>query len=126
MHWLDLLVLGFYLLCILFLGFYRTNNKNEPDEYILACRKLSLPSFVITLTATWYGGILGIGENTYLFGLQTWFVFGLPYYLFALIFAFFIAGKINRLNSTSIPDQFHSRYGKTAGIISGVAIVYKK
>jgi|TARA_Y100001936_G_C16048971_1_gene656517 SSS family solute:Na+ symporter len=123
MHWLDLLVLGFYLLCILFLGFYRTNNKNEPDEYILAGRRLSLPSFVITLTATWYGGILGIGENTYLFGLQTWFVFGLPYYLFALIFAFFIAGKINRLNSTSIPDQFHSRYGKTAGIISALYIL---
>ena len=32
MHWLDLLVLGFYLLCILFLGFYRTNNKNEPEK----------------------------------------------------------------------------------------------
>ena len=124
MHRLDLLVIGIYLFCILALGFFRNKNyKNESDEYILAGRKLSLPSFVITLVATWYGGILGIGENTYLYGIQTWFIFALPYYIFAIIFAFFIAGKINHLNSISIPDQFHSRYGKTAGIISALYIL---
>ena len=107
MHRLDLLVIGIYLFCILALGFFRNKNyKNESDEYILAGRKLSLPSFVITLVATWYGGILGIGENTYLYGIQTWFIFALPYYIFAIIFAFFIAGKINHLNSIELNKIF--------------------
>ena len=45
MHRLDLLVIGIYLFCILALGFFRNKNyKNESDEYILAGRKLSLPS----------------------------------------------------------------------------------
>ena len=111
MHWLDLSVLGLYVLGLLGLGFYRIKNTvDNPSEYILAGRKLSLPGFIITLVATWYGGILGIGENTYLYGLQTWLIFGLPYYIFAFIFAFFIAGRINQLKSISIPDQFHHRF----------------
>lgn len=124
MHWLDLSVVGLYLLGLLGLGFYRIKNTvDNPNEYILAGRKLSLPGFIITLVATWYGGILGIGENTYLYGLQTWLIFGLPYYIFAFIFAFFIAGKINQLKSISIPDQFHHRFGKTAGVISALYIL---
>ena len=121
MHWLDFSVLGIYVLTLLGLGFYKRKSLEEkPNEYILAGRKLSLPGFVITLVATWYGGILGIGENTYSYGIQTWLIFGLPYYIFAFIFAFFIAGKINELNSISIPEQFHHRFGKTAGVVSAL------
>ncbi len=124
MHWLDLSVLILYIGLLLGFGFYRTTQSGkDPEEYLLAGRKLSLPGFVITLVATWYGGILGIGENTYNNGIQTWFIFGLPYYVFALLFAFFIAGKINRLKTISLPDQFHNRYGKTAGIISALYIL---
>jgi len=124
MHWIDLLVLGVYVIILLGLGFYRKKHLVEKtNEYILAGRKLSLPGFVITLVATWYGGILGIGENTYSYGIQTWLIFGLPYYIFAFIFAFFIAGKINQLKSISIPDQFHQRFGKTAGVISALYIL---
>ena len=97
MHWLDLSILIIYLGALVFLGFIRSNYSNkDPEEYLLAGRKLSLPGFVVTLVATWYGGILGIGENTFNFGVQTWFIFSLPYYIFALLFAFFIAGKINQ------------------------------
>ena len=124
MHWLDFSVLGIYVLTLLGLGFYKRKSLEEkPNEYILAGRKLSLPGFVITLVATWYGGILGIGENTYSYGIQTWLIFGLPYYIFAFIFAFFIAGKINELNSISIPEQFHHRFGKTAGVVSALYIL---
>ena len=124
MHWLDLSVLVLYAGLLMGFGFFRsTQTGKDPESFILAGRKLSLPGFVITLVATWYGGILGIGENTYNYGIQTWFIFGLPYYVFALIFAFFIAGKINRLKTISLPDQFHKRYGKTAGVISALYVL---
>ena len=124
MHWLDVSILIIYLGALVFLGFIRSNYSNkDPEEYLLAGRKLSLPSFVVTLVATWYGGILGIGENTFNFGVQTWFIFSLPYYIFALLFAFFIAGKINQSKFISLPDQFHSKYGKTAGVVSALYIL---
>lgn len=125
MHWLDLSVLIIYVGLLIGFGFYRTKQSGkDPEEFMLAGRKLSLPGFVVTLVATWYGGILGIGENTYSYGIQTWFIFGLPYYIFAILFAFLIAGRINETKFISIPDQFHGRYGKTAGVVSALYILF--
>ncbi len=125
MHWLDLSVLILYVGLLIGLGFYRTKQSGkDPEEFLLAGRKLSLPGFVVTLVATWYGGILGIGENTYSYGIQTWFIFGLPYYIFAILFAFLIAGRINETKFISIPDQFHGRFGKTAGVVSALYILF--
>lgn len=125
MHILDFSVVLIYFIFVIAVGFYRSKNASEnSNNYILAGRKLSLPGFVATLVTTWYGGILGIGENTFNFGIQTWFIFGLPYYFFAIIFAIFIAPRIRKLNFLSIPDHFHNRFGKTAGVISGVFILF--
>ena len=124
MHWLDVSILIIYLVALAILGFIRSNHSNkDPEAYLLAGRKLSLPGFVVTLVATWYGGILGMGENTFSFGVQTWFIFGLPYYIFALLFALFLAARINQAKYISLPDQFHNRYGKTAGVISAIYIL---
>lgn len=125
MHVLDLSIVLIYFVVVVAIGFYRSKiSSGNSNNYILAGRKLSLPGFVATLVTTWYGGILGIGENTFNFGIQTWFIFGLPYYFFAIIFAVFIAPRIRKLNFVSIPDQFHSRYGKSAGVISGVFLLF--
>ena len=125
MHWLDLSILILYVGLLIFFGFFRTKQTGKnPEDFLLAGRKLSLPGFVITLVATWYGGILGIGENTYSYGIQTWFIFGLPYYIFAILFAFLIAGRINETKFISIPDQFHERFGKMAGVVSALYILF--
>lgn len=90
LHLLDWVVILAYVIALITLGVFRSkNSRKSPEEYILAGRRLSLPGFVVTLVATWYGGILGIGENTYLNGVQTWFIFGLPYYFFAILFSLF-------------------------------------
>lgn len=124
LHILDWLAIGIYIVLLFGLGFYR--NKKERDsssDYILAGRKLSLPGFVATLVATWYGGILGVGENTYLYGIQTWFIFSFPYYVFAILFALFLAPKIRNKEFSSIPDHFRDHYGPSVGIVSGVLIM---
>ena len=63
------------------------------DEYLVMGRRLSLPSFVMTLVSTWYGGVLGVGEYSYRYGISNWLVFGVPYYVGAAHFAWFIARR---------------------------------
>lgn len=124
MHQLDWLAIGIYIVLLLGLGFYKNKKQgNEGADYILAGRKLSLPGFVATLVATWYGGILGVGENTYLYGIQTWFIFAFPYYVFAILFAFFLAPRIRNKEFKSIPDHFREHFGPSAGIVSAVLIM---
>lgn len=83
-------------------------------EYLLAGRTLTLPAFVATLVSTWYGGVLGVGEFSYRFGISNWLVFGVPYYLAALIFAIVFASRARRSSALSLPDQLLSAYGETA------------
>ena len=123
MHYLDWLAIGIYVALLLSLGFYKSSRKDNDKDFILAGRKLSLPGLVATLVATWYGGILGVGENTYNYGIQTWFIFALPYYVFGLVFAFFLAPKIRDLPHRSIPDHFMHHFGHNAGIVSAVLIL---
>ena len=124
MHYLDILVLGVYATALVIIGFIRSgNSRSNPEEYLLMGRRLSLPGFVATLVTTWYGGILGLGENTYLYGVQTWFIFALPYYVFGLIFALLLAKRISIAKFISIPDHFHHYYGRSAGIVSALFIL---
>lgn len=125
MHPLDLSIVLLYIIAVLAIGFYRSKlTTKETKSYILAGRKLALPGFVATLVTTWYGGILGIGENTFSFGIQTWFIFGLPYYFFAILFAIFLAPRIRKMELVSIPDHFHNHYGKSNGIISAFFLLF--
>ena len=124
MHFFDSIIIGAYVFILIYIGFNRTKtSRSSSEEYLLMGRRLSLPGFVASLVATWYGGILGLGENTYLYGIQTWFILALPYYVFGLIFAFFIAERISLEKFISIPDHFHNYYGHTAGIISALLIL---
>ena len=124
-HLLDWVILGAYAVGLIWIGIFRLKDQStSQEEYILSGRRLSLGGFVATLVTTWYGAILGVGENTFLFGIQTWFIFALPYYGFALGYAFWIAPKIKEKNFLSIPDHFRSSYGERAGIISALLITF--
>ena len=92
-------------------------------DYLLAGRRLTLPAFVATLVTTWYGGILGIGEYSWRFGISTWLVFGVPYYLAAIVFAFWLAPRLRRSGAITIPDLLTSAYGRKASSL-GAAAVY--
>ena len=85
---IDIIIIFSYFIFLVLIGFFRrTEATISQKDYIIHGRKLSLPGFVISLVSTWYGAILGVGENTYLYGIQTWFIFGLPYYFFAVLYA---------------------------------------
>jgi len=109
----EYFLLAFYLLALFVLGFMRSRrDSSSMEEYLVAGRRLSLPAFVATLVSTWYGGILGVGEFSYRHGLSNWLVFGAPYYLYAVIFALFIAARARRTFFYTIPDQLEKAYGR--------------
>ncbi|MBD3224995.1 MAG: hypothetical protein GF313_09715 [Caldithrix sp.] len=120
----DFLPLVIYILILLYLGFrYQTPSSNS-DEYLLSSRTLTVPAFVATLVTTWYGGILGIGEFAHQFGIAVWVVFGLPFYVFAILFAIFLAPKIRSAMNVSIPDMLYQTYNKPVGLLGSVFIIF--
>ena len=121
LHFFDWLILGAYLVWILWFSISRFKKNTLSDvEYILGGRRLSLPGLVVTIVCTWYGAILGVGENTFLYGIHSWFIWAFPYYIFAFAYALLIAPKVQRLKMISIPDHFHSKFGEESGIISAL------
>ena len=94
------------------------------DEYLVMGRRLTRPSFVMTLVSTWYGGVLGVGEFSYRYGVSNWLVFGLPYYVGAALFALFIAKRARASRLYSVPDQLESAYGRGAALLGAVVIQF--
>ncbi len=120
---IDLILIFGYLSAVLLLGFLAGRKKPEDDEaFLLAGRKLTLSGFVATLVVTWYGGILGIGEYSYQYGISTVVVFGIPFYIFSMIFGTFLAGKIREAGSITIPDRLYENFGRNTGIFGSVLI----
>lgn len=119
---LDLLAPVVFAAGLLALGFWKSRRKSDTEEFLLMGRRLTAPAFVMSLVTSWYGGILGVSEYAYRFGLSNWFVFGLPYYLHALIFALVLARRARRTQAMSIPDTLLAAYGPAAGQIGALII----
>ena len=116
----DYILIFCYFGLILFVGFipsFRKSTSSSFVDFFLAGRKVTLPFFVMSLVATWYGSIVGVGEFIYTYGIVTWFCFGVPYYLIALAFALFVARKIRSGNFLSIPSSVEKKFGKNPSII---------
>ncbi|MDR0291624.1 MAG: sodium:solute symporter family protein [Elusimicrobium sp.] len=91
-------------------------------EYMLMGRKLTLPMFVATLSATWYGGIFGVNEITHNYGIYNFITQGVFWYAAYIIFALFIVKKISKHNSVTLPElagtMFGPRSAKTAAFFT--------
>jgi len=122
----DLSLLVLYLVGILLLGFFKRAKKGTSvADFIVGGRRLTLPAFVATLVCTWYGGILGVGEYTFKYGISNWLVFGVPYYLAAFLFAMFLAKKARRTEFLTIPDRLNQCYGKHAAGLGALVVFLK-
>jgi len=117
---LALILVLIYAVVVLLLA--RGRPSSGGIDYLLAGRKLTLPAFVATLVTTWYGGILGVGEYAWRYGISTWVVFGLPYYVAALLFAFWLAPRLRRSGAVSIPDLLLGAYGGRARFTGAAAV----
>lgn len=119
---LDLFFPALFIGALLAVGFVRSGKRNDTEEFLLMGRSLSAPAFIMSLVTSWYGGILGVSEYSYSYGLSNWFVFGLPYYLHAVIFALFLAKRARRSRLYSIPDKLRQAYGDSPARLGALVI----
>ena len=123
LHALDLSLIILYAGVLLVLGLKARRTPGvQVENYLLGGRRLTLVPFIATLVSTWYGGILGIGEFTYLNGVVTLVIFGLPYYIFAFLYAIFLAARIRREGVLTIPDRFRRAYGPRSAYFSAIVV----
>jgi SSS family solute:Na+ symporter len=118
---IDSILILLYFLAVIYVGFRAVRRgKDDTEDFLLAGRTLTLPMFVATLVSTWYGGILGVGEFSYRYGISNWFVLGAPYYVFALLFALFLARRIRATGHLTIPDKLEASYDRRTALLGGV------
>ncbi len=118
----DALIVAFFLFVMLFMGLRQRCRSKDAPNYLLGGRALTLPAFIATTVSTWYGGILGVGEYAWSYGIANWLVFGVPYYVGAILFALLLSRRARASEVLSIPHRFEQYYGKKAAICAGILI----
>ena len=120
---IDWILVVIYFLLLIWLSWKKGwQDENDESEFLLSGRKVTLPAFVATLVSTWYGGILGVGEFSYQFGISMWLILGVPFYIFSALFAVLLAGKIRLNRALTLPEAMARRYGENAGRLSAIPV----
>lgn len=117
----------FAILLITFLAAvyaYRRKSTKKDDlnvlDYILMGRTLTLPLFVATLVATWYGGILGVTRIAYESGIYNFVTQGLFWYITYILMALFFVKKIRAHNVVTLPELVEKLFGKKAAKVAAI------
>ena len=116
---LDVVLIAGYGILVVAIGFFagRHSARSGAVEYLLAGRRLTVPLFVMTLVSSWYGGILGVGEFSYRYGISNWVIQGVPYYVFAVLFALLLAKRVRESNLATIPDRLAEVYDRRTAVL---------
>lgn len=91
-----------------------SSEQMSTVELLLMGRRLTLPIFVATLVATWYGGIFGVTALAFEKGIYNLLTQGIFWYSSYLIFAFFLVKKIRDYNVMTIPEMAGRVFGPGA------------
>lgn len=89
-------------------------------ELLLMGRRLTLPLFVATLVATWYGGIFGVTALAFEKGIYNIITQGFFWYVSYLIFAFVLVKKIRDYQIITIPELAGKLFGPKAQKVTAV------
>jgi SSS family solute:Na+ symporter len=117
---IDYIIIVCYFILLFIIGFFVKKKVHNLNDYFLAGRRLTLPIFVATLVSTWYGGLLGVGELSFNYGLVNWLTQGFFWYLVYLFFAFFLANRIRKSKLYTIPDQLERFYDKKSRFLGSI------
>lgn len=118
------LVLLVTLAAALYGNYRKKHSQNKTLDYLLMGRQLTLPLFVATLVATWYGGIFGINEITFNYGIYNFVTQGLFWYVAYIIFALFLTDKIAKYNSVTLPNLAEQMFGPKSGKLAAVFTLF--
>ncbi len=120
LSWIDYFIIFVYFVLMFVIGFVVKKGIKNVADYFVAGRRLTLPLFVATLVSTWYGGLFGVGELSYNYGIVNWLTQGFFWYLSYLFFALFLAKKINQSRLYTVPDQLERFYDKKSRVLGAI------
>lgn len=122
LHWLDWIVFWAVLALTFAAVWYgqrllrreAPQTQNSALELLLMGRGLTLPLFVPTLVATWYGGVFGVTSLTFQRGVFNFFTQGVFWYATYLIFALLLVKRVRHLEATGLADLAGVLHGPRA------------
>lgn len=94
-------------------------------EYILMGRQLTLPLFVATLVATWYGDIIGVTQIAFRHGIYSFVTQGIVWYISYIMFALLLAKYVRKMQILSFPALFSKLIGRGPGNVSAILTFVK-
>lgn len=119
----------FFVVLIITVGavlYYRKKHPmNSAIEYMVMSRQLTLPLFVATLVATWYGGIFGVTSIAYKHGIYNFITQGLFWYIGYVFFALVIVPKLSKYKALSYPEMIGKITDKTAMRVIAMVMFFK-
>jgi len=128
--WLDwtvfFLVLAATFASVLYGEFLKKKSEKiagplgDTLELLLMGRQLTLPLFVGTMVATWYGGIFGVTQIAFEKGIYNFITQGAFWYVSYIVFALFLVDKIDSYQALTLPDLVHKMYGPRSSKICAI------
>lgn len=99
-------------------------KKEDKSDSVLSVllmgRKLTLPLFIATLVSTWYGGIFGVTQIAYDYGIYNFITQGVFWYVSYLIFAIFMVNRIKRNDVKTLPELTGKLFGPKSSYVAGI------
>lgn len=124
MNTIVVLIVAFYLLAMLAIGYYSSKKVKTNEDFMVAGRRLGPILLAGTLAATEIGGgsSLGVVEKAYgSWGLSaSWYVITMG---IAFVILSFLAPKLRAAEVKTVPEYFRRRYGKSSGLITAIVMI---
>jgi len=122
LSWIDIAVIGLYLLVMIGIGLWARNKVKNLADYALAGRSLGYIIMIGTLVGGAIGAAstLGKGGRAYETGI-IFAVVAFGYIAGLIVFAFF-AKKLRQVQIWTIPEVLRIRYGKGLELAFGAAM----
>jgi SSS family solute:Na+ symporter len=120
----TILVIYLVLMVAVGLWFSRAKQVSTGDDFVFASRNLPRPVMIGTLLATWVGSgtIIGGANFAYTYGplASIFFLAGTPV---GIVVLYFVAKRVRRQSTYTVPELLEQRYGFTVRIIAALITI---
>lgn len=121
-----------YILTLVGISIYASRKVNNEDDFHLAGRSMSFWLLAFTFAGLWFGGGTVIGATGVAFEMgfwssaDRWGVISDPYGagLCLIMAGLFYFGTIRKIEGITLADFFEAKFGKRAGLLSAVVMIF--